>query len=123
MESSIGSIRRVEGKREITVTADALTEVDQNVVNDQIVQLWDTDLRNRYPSVDLVVGGEFSDFSNLLIDILRIFVLGIFLMYLILGTQFNSYSQPFLILLSVPFAFIGGGAFSFSSRGPRFQQR
>lgn len=28
-------------------------------------------------------------------------------MYLILGAQFNSYSQPFLILLSVPFAFIG----------------
>ncbi|MBJ2356129.1 efflux RND transporter permease subunit [Sphaerochaeta sp. S2] len=118
LESSIGSIRRVEGKREITVTADALTGVDQNLVNDQIVQLWDTDLRNRYPSVDLVVGGEFSDFSNLLIDILRIFVLGIFLMYLILGTQFNSYSQPFLILLSVPFAFIGVVLFLFVSGTP-----
>ncbi len=108
LESSIGSIRRVEGKREITVTADALGEVDQNLVNDQIVELWDTDLRDRFPSVDLLVGGEFSDFSSLLLDILRVFVLGIFLMYLILGTQFNSYSQPFLILLSVPFAFIGG---------------
>ena len=118
LESSIGSIRRVEGKREITVTADALTEVDQNVVNDQIVQLWDTNLRDRYPSVDLVVGGEFSDFSNLLIDILRIFVLGIFLMYLILGTQFNSYSQPFLILISVPFAFIGVVLFLFISGTP-----
>nr|WP_321303784.1 efflux RND transporter permease subunit [uncultured Sphaerochaeta sp.] len=118
LESSIGSIRRVEGKREITVTADALTEVDQNVVNDQIVQLWDTNLRDRYPSVDLVVGGEFSDFSNLLIDILRIFVLGIFLMYLILGTQFNSYSQPFLILISVPFAFIGVVLFLFVSGTP-----
>ncbi len=118
LESSIGSIRRVEGKREITVTADALGEVDQNVVNDQIVELWDTDLRNRFPSVELLVGGEFSDFANLLIDILRVFVLGIFLMYLILGTQFNSYSQPFLILLSVPFAFIGVVLFLFVSGTP-----
>lgn len=65
-----------------------------------------------------MVGGEFSDFSTLLIDILRVFVLGLFLMYLILGTQFNSYSQPFLILLSVPFAFIGVVLYLFVSGTP-----
>lgn len=107
LDNSIGTIRRVEGQREITITADALGDIDQKAVNSQIRQLWDTELERRFEGVDLVVGGEFADFSNLLIDILRVFVLGIFLMYLILGAQFNSYSQPFLILLSVPFAFIG----------------
>lgn len=107
LDNSIGTIRRVEGQREITITADALGNIDQKAVNSQIRQLWDTELERRFEGVDLVVGGEFADFSNLLIDILRVFVLGIFLMYLILGAQFNSYSQPFLILLSVPFAFIG----------------
>jgi multidrug efflux pump subunit AcrB len=34
-------------------------------------------------------------------------VIGIFLIYLILATQFNSYTQPLLILLTVPFAFVG----------------
>lgn len=107
LDNSIGSIRRVEGKREITITADATGDVDQKAVNDTIRQVWDSELKNRFNGVDLTVGGEFADFSNLLIDILRVFILGIFLMYLILGAQFNSYSQPFLILLSVPFAFIG----------------
>lgn len=118
LDNSIGSIRRVEGKREITVTADATGDVDQKAVNTQIRQLWDTQLANRFAGVDLVVGGEFADFSNLLIDILRVFVLGIFLMYLILGAQFNSYSQPFLILLSVPFAFIGVVLYLFVSGTP-----
>lgn len=118
LDNSIGSIRRVEGKREITITADALGDLDQKAVNEQIRQLWDTQLDERFSGVDLVVGGEFADFSNLLIDILRVFVLGIFLMYLILGAQFNSYSQPFLILLSVPFAFIGVVLYLFVSGTP-----
>ncbi len=118
LDNSIGSIRRVEGKREITVTADATGDVDQKAVNTQIRQLWDTQLANRFAGVDLIIGGEFADFSNLLIDILRVFVLGIFLMYLILGAQFNSYSQPFLILLSVPFAFIGVVLYLFVSGTP-----
>lgn len=117
-ENPIGSIRRVEGKREITITADALGDIDQREVNAQMRQLWDSELSSRYPSVEFSVGGEFADFSNLLIDILRVFILGIFLMYLILGTQFNSYSQPFLILLSVPFAFIGVVLYLFVSGTP-----
>ena len=117
-ENPIGSIRRVEGKREITITADALGDIDQREVNAQLRQLWDADLSNRYPSVEFTVGGEFADFSNLLIDILRVFILGVFLMYLILGSQFNSYSQQFLILLSVPFAFIGVVLYLFVSGTP-----
>jgi multidrug efflux pump subunit AcrB len=117
-ESSIGTIRRVEGKREITITADALDEVDQKAVDAEMEAYWGATLASQFPGVDLVVGGEFSDFSNLLIDILRVFILGIFLMYLILGTQFNSYSQPFLILLSVPFAFIGVVLYLFVSGTP-----
>ncbi|NLK06676.1 MAG: efflux RND transporter permease subunit [Spirochaetales bacterium] len=117
-ESSIGTIRRVEGKREVTITADALGEVDQKAVNEEMRSYWDATLASQFPGVDLVVGGEFSDFSTLLIDILRVFVLGLFLMYLILGTQFNSYSQPFLILLSVPFAFIGVVLYLFVSGTP-----
>ncbi|MDY7028921.1 MAG: efflux RND transporter permease subunit, partial [Spirochaetota bacterium] len=66
-----------------------------------------TNLRVGGRNVDFIVGGEFAEFNSLLIQILRIFLIGIFLIYIILGTQFKSYSQPFLILFSVPFAFAG----------------
>ncbi|MDY0289697.1 MAG: efflux RND transporter permease subunit [Sphaerochaeta sp.] len=118
LDNSLGTIRRVEGKREITVTANALDSVDLKQVNEQVQKLWQQSLGERYPDVAFIVGGEFSDFGNLIFDILRVFVLGIFLMYLILGTQFNSYSQPLLILFSVPFAFIGVVLYLFVSGTP-----
>ncbi len=118
LDNSLGTIRRVEGKREITVTANALDSVDLKTVNNQVEQLWQQRLAERYPDVSFGVGGEFSDFNTLIFDILRVFVLGIFLMYLILGTQFNSYSQPLLILLSVPFSFIGVILYLFVSGTP-----
>ncbi|MGH0053209.1 MAG: efflux RND transporter permease subunit, partial [Sphaerochaetaceae bacterium] len=117
-ESPIGSIRRVGGKREVTITADALNGIDQQLINDQIKTFWDQTLSKSFSSVSFAIGGEFSDFSTLLFDILRVFILGIFLMYVILGAQFNSYSQPFLILLSVPFAFIGVVLYLFVSGTP-----
>jgi multidrug efflux pump subunit AcrB len=104
---SLGSIRRLDGKREVTVTSGAQEGVDLPQINEDVRDLWDSELQFLYPGVDFAVGGEFSEFQDLLVDILRIFLIGVFLIYLILGAQFNSYSQPLLILLSVPFAFVG----------------
>jgi multidrug efflux pump subunit AcrB/outer membrane protein TolC len=105
--TSAGSIRRVEGKRQITITADAAEGLDLAEVNGQVEQFVQASLVDVYPGVDFGIGGEFSEFQDLLIEILRVFILGIFLIYLILGAQFKSYSQPLIILLSVPFAFVG----------------
>jgi multidrug efflux pump subunit AcrB len=107
MAQSAGSIRRVEGKREITVTADAAEGIDLKAVDTGIEQRWNEELAPRFSDVDFGVGGEFSEFQDLLIEILRVFVLGLFLIYMILGTQFKSFTQPLLILFSIPFAFVG----------------
>jgi multidrug efflux pump subunit AcrB len=118
LDNSLGSIKRVEGKREITVSANAEESLDLQAINQQVQELWDQNLSGRYPEVSFGVGGEFDDFSTLIFDIIRVFVLGIFLIYLILGTQFNSYSQPLLILFSIPFAFIGVVLYLFISGTP-----
>jgi multidrug efflux pump subunit AcrB len=104
---SAGSIRRVDGKREVTITAGALDGIDLRPINAQIESFYNNQLEPLYPDLEFNVGGEFGEFQDLLIQILRVFLLGIFLIYLILGAQFKSYSQPFIILLSVPFAFVG----------------
>lgn len=116
--SSVGSIRRVDGKREITITAQADEDLDLQVVDQSVAGYWDTALQDAYAGVSFATGGEFSEFSTLLLDILRVFLLGIFLIYLILGAQFNSYSQPLLILISVPFAFVGVILYLFFSGTP-----
>jgi len=101
------SIKREDGKREITIEAGAYSKKNIRNINKDIVDYFNNTYKQQYPDVVLKVGGEFAEFGDLLIQILRIFLIGIFLIYLILGTQFKSYSQPLLILFSVPFAFVG----------------
>lgn len=103
----IAAIKRVDGKREVTITSQAYSEENVPAINRDIAQFYRENFEERYAGVRLEVGGEFAEISNLLIQILRIFLVGIFLIYLILGTQFKSYTQPLLILLTVPFAFVG----------------
>jgi len=104
---ALASIKRLDGKRELTITAETYSEANLAAINEDIEGLFASEFLPRFPGVTLGVGGEFAEIANLLVEILRIFLIGILLIYLILGTQFNSYTQPLLILLSVPFAFVG----------------
>ena len=115
---ALAAIRRVDGKREVTVTSEAYDESRVRMINAQVKRIFDQNLQPLYPKVTLKVGGEFAEFGNLLTQILRIFLLGVFLIYLILGTQFKSYLQPGLILLTVPFAFVGVILYLFVSGTP-----
>ncbi|MDA3958330.1 efflux RND transporter permease subunit [Oceanispirochaeta sp.] len=116
--SALASIRRLDGKREITITADAYDKSNLRDINGRIKSLYEEEFQQRYPDMSLSVGGAFSDLDDLLIQIAQIFLLGIFLIYLILGAQFNSYSQPFLILMTIPFAFVGVVLYLFLSGTP-----
>lgn len=105
--NALASIKRVDGKREITVESDALFNDNVQSINKDIRDLFKDEFQNRYPEIELIVGGEFAELGDLLFQILRVFLIGIFLIYLILGAQFRSYIQPFLIILTIPFAFAG----------------
>ncbi|MFP4180094.1 MAG: efflux RND transporter permease subunit [Spirochaetaceae bacterium] len=105
--TGIAGITRIDGTREVTVTAEAYSEERVRDINGEIEDYFDRELSSLYKGVNLITGGEFAEFDRLLVQILRIFLIGVFLIYLILGTQFKSYGQPFLILFSVPFAFTG----------------
>lgn len=104
---ALAGINRIDGKREVTITSETLSEANLGGISRDVEDFFNTAYLESYPDVTLSVGGEFAEFNSLLIQILRIFVIGVLLIYLILGTQFRSYTQPLMILLSVPFAFVG----------------
>ncbi len=53
------------------------------------------------------VGGESSDLAEQTADMISSFGIAMLLVYIVLVVQFNSLTQPIVILLSVPFAIIG----------------
>jgi len=104
---SKGYIRHYQLTRAITVEADLDRDVIDTVeANDRLKAAW-ARLQPRFPGVELDFSGELEDIEESLDSMGRLFVLGIGLIYLILATQFRSYWQPLIILVTVPLAFTG----------------
>jgi multidrug efflux pump subunit AcrB len=104
---ALGTIRHYNFRRTITVEADIDSEITDTVTaNQSVMDAW-AQLQGSYPNVNLDFSGELDDIQESLDSIGILFLFGIGVMYLILGTQFKSYGQPLLILVTVPLAFTG----------------
>ena len=107
MTQGYSTIHRYKQERAITITANVDEEVASGVnVNQRLHARFDK-ISPRYPGYTLESGGEFAEFQQVFRDIPIFFAFGIMLVYFILGTQFKSFLQPLIILMTVPFAFIG----------------
>lgn len=101
------NIRHYNFRRTITVEADLNKAiVDTVAANSILAEKWTT-LQPRFPNVSLEFAGELDDINESLDSMLLLFVFGVGLVYLILGAQFKSYWQPFMILATIPLAFTG----------------
>ncbi len=107
-----GFIRHHNLRRAITVQADlddpkVNPEVlDTRSANRRLVAAWEQ-IRGQHPGIDLDFSGELDDIDESLSAMASLFLLGVGLIYLILATQFVSYWQPLMILVTVPLAFTG----------------
>jgi len=100
-------INRFDQKRTIMVTGEIdedKTTLDQ--INNSIADLFPV-LEQKFSGVTFKVGGQFEEFLNTFDDIGALFALSLVFVFIILGTQFNSYLQPLIIMTTVPFAIIG----------------
>jgi multidrug efflux pump subunit AcrB len=105
---SVGNINRINNQRVITVTADVdETKIPGSVVREQAEKmLAETALP---PGYKVQFTGENQEQRESEEFLSRAFVIALFLIFLILVTQFNSVSQPFIIMSSVMLSM--GGAF------------
>jgi multidrug efflux pump subunit AcrB len=102
-----GNIRHYNFRRAITVEADLDTKRMNTVqANDLIREKW-AEIASQYPENDLNFSGQLDDLQESLDSMLILFMFGVLLIYLILGTQFKSYFQPFIIISTMPMAFTG----------------
>lgn len=128
---SLGNIRHHNFRRAITLEADLVKRPDEPFyecrlqpaltgqapdysqcaldtlqANQLLLKGWEQ-YKGQFPNIDLDFSGQLDDLNESLDAIGVLFLFGIGLMYLILGTQFRSYWQPLMILFTVPMAFTG----------------
>ncbi|MGC9314458.1 MAG: efflux RND transporter permease subunit [bacterium] len=98
--------RHYEGERITTVEADVnravITSVEAtNMVKDHF------DLDADFPGTRFVITGEAQETMESLMGLLQAFVIAIIAIYFILMVLFNSPTQPFLVMIAIPFGMIG----------------
>lgn len=59
------------------------------------------------PGVSLEWGGEVEEQRKAFNDLMLLLVLGVALVYMVMAGQFEDFKDPFIIMFSVPFAFVG----------------
>jgi multidrug efflux pump subunit AcrB len=103
--STYSSIRRLDGRRVITLSSNLLDGYNAN----EIV----TELQNEMSSFDLPEGytyeftGEQQQQAEDMAFLGGALLLAVFLIFIILVTQFNSIISPFIVILSIVFSLIG----------------
>ena len=60
------------------------------------------------PNYSIKLTGQAEEFSKTITNISFVFLLAFILLYMVLASQFNSFIQPFIIMLAQPLAIIGG---------------
>ena len=101
-------IHRIDGQRTITVVG----EVDTRLANaaeilDDTRQRFLPELLRRYPDVRVSFEGATREAATTGKSILRGFLIGVVIVFLLLSFQFRSYIEPLVVLAVLPMAFIG----------------
>lgn len=103
--STYNAIRRVDSQRVITVSSNVIDGFNANEINAELKNIMeDYALADNYT---YSFTGEQQQQAEDMSFLMGAFVAAIFLIFIILVTQFNSLITPFIIILSVVFSLIG----------------
>ncbi len=107
MSQGYAGIPHFDGKRVISVTAQVNPDITSaNAVNETLLSEFGPRLRGQ-SSVRVTYGGEFEETVRSFDSLKQAYLLAMVLIYMLLATQFRSYTQPFVIICTVPFSCIG----------------
>ena len=99
------SINHLDGSREIQVNANLLDPTDS--ASDIVFSVQNSiipPLTEKYPSLKVSFEGQYREANKTIESSKVVFPLALFLIFCTIGFVFRTYSQPFLLLLLIPFS-------------------
>ena len=102
------SINRTDRKRTINITSDVdLSKADPDEIVADIVDNVMPPLLEKYQGISYSLEGEQSEQQDTLASLGRGFLFALLLIYILLAIPFRSYSQPLIIMSTIPFGLVG----------------
>ena len=101
------SIERTNGRRDIEVTANVSPPSQAENILKELKSAILPDLMKKYPGLGFSFEGHQADMRESLSSLVTGSILALFAIYALLAVPFKSYSQPLIIMVSIPFGIIG----------------
>ncbi|AOS97573.1 Multidrug resistance protein MdtB [Microbulbifer aggregans] len=102
----IKRIQRWNGNRAARVMADLKDDVRGEIMKD-LNENFFPEWEKRYPGIIRGAVGQAEGEKRFIQEVLGLYIMAFFAMYSLLAVAFRSYFQPILILIAIPFAFVG----------------
>lgn len=98
--------RHYDGERTVTIEADADIDIITPLeVTNAVFGNFDVD--RDWPGMQLGVGGEAFETEESMAGLFSTFIIAVIAIYFLLVILFNSFSQPFLVMVAIPFGITG----------------
>ncbi len=104
----VHAIKHFDRKKMINVTS----ELDEKKTSPMKVErkmksLIKETIAEKYPDITISFGGEQEETSESLQDFIKALVLALFMIFVILATNFNSIVRPGIVMMAIPFGIVG----------------
>ena len=110
VKPSLFSVTRKNRERAVSIFANPAQGHSQQEALDQVLKIGKQVLPEGYR---IVFSGGAQAFKESFQSLIFALILGIFVAYMVLGTQFDSFMHPFTVLLALPFSVTGAFLFLF----------
>lgn len=102
----IKRIQRWNGNRAARVSADLKENIRQDIMDD-LEENYFEDWEKRYPGIQRGSVGQAEGEARFIKEVMGLYLVAFFVMYAMLAVAFHSYWQPLLILVAMPYAYVG----------------
>ncbi|WP_299729625.1 efflux RND transporter permease subunit [uncultured Endozoicomonas sp.] len=110
VEASEGTpfIRRTDGKRSLSVSADLDTsKLEASTVVKEVMKELVPELKGKYPTVDIQTGGATQEEQSSMQQLALLTMVALLGIYALIAIPLKSYLQPIIIMGIIPFGLVG----------------
>ncbi len=108
MERDWARIARFNGMRAVTLRGD----VDTRLANTKELMArfnntWRPEFADKYPDIQLTIAGSLEETTTTQKSMFRSMMIGFIGIFILLSFQFRTFTEPFIVMLAIPFSLIG----------------
>ena len=108
MERGWARIARFNGMRAVTLRGDVDTRlINTNELMNLFRKTYLDEFNEKYPDLKLAIAGSLEETNTTRMSMFGALIIGLIGIFILLSFQFRTYTEPFIVMLAIPFSLTG----------------